>query len=64
MKSLKCQIVFTHDVCQIQEKLTLKTIGQAEIEDGLYHMYAYKKDSLIYSMLNEVVFKTAEKHDI
>jgi len=63
-KSLKCQFIFTHDVCQIQEKLTLKTIGQAEIKDGLYHMHGDKKDSLVNFVLNEVVFKTAEKLDV
>jgi len=63
-KSLKCQFVFTHDVYQIQEKLTLKTIGQAEIKDELYHMYADRKDSLVNSVHNEAIFKTAEKLDI
>jgi len=48
----------------VQERPTLKTIGQTEINDGHYHMHAYKKDSLVYSVLNEVVSKTAEKLDI
>ena len=42
----------------------MKTIGQVEIKDGLYHMHADKKDNLVYSMLNEVVFKTAENLDV
>ena len=37
---------------------------QAEIKDGLYHMHADRKDSLVNSVHNEVVFKTAKKIDI
>jgi len=63
-KYLKCQFVFTHDICQIQERITLKLIGQVEIKNELYHMHADKKNGLVNFVLNEVVFKTAEKLDI
>jgi len=46
--SLGCQLLFSQNACQIQEKTTLKMIGRAEIKNGLYQLCADKEDSLVF----------------
>jgi len=47
---LKCQLVFTHNTCQIQEKNSLRMIGQAEIQNGLYHLYVDEGNNFVYTL--------------
>ena len=50
ISSLNCQLVFTHNICQIQEKNSLRMIGQAEIQNGLYHLYVDEENNYVYTL--------------
>ncbi len=45
---LGCQLLFSQNACQIQEKTTLKMIGRAEIKNGLYQLCADKEENVVF----------------
>jgi len=57
ISALNCQLVFSHHICQIQEKNTFKMIGQAEIKDGLYRLIVFDCDNLVFSIHRNVCFE-------
>jgi len=65
MLSLKCQLVFTHNVCQIQEKDSLKMMVKPRFEmASTICMLIRKIYSLVYSLHNNESFESAHNLDI
>ena len=60
INSLKCRLVFTDNVCQIQVKCTSKMIGQADIVNGLYHLHTDEKESQIYFLREQESFEVVK----
>jgi len=58
--SLKCKLIFTDNVCQIQERSTSKMIGQANIVNGLYHLHTDKEENLICFLQEQGSFEVAK----
>ena len=56
--SLACQIIFSHNTCIIQERHSLKTIGSAEVRDGLYMLSSSCKVYVTCSSVNNMVVTT------
>ena len=57
--SLSCQLIFSPNHCLIQERHSLKTIGSAEVRDGLYMLTSSCKSHVPCSLVNNVVVTAA-----
>ena len=56
--SLACQLIFSHNTCLIQERHSLKTIGSAEVRDGLYMLSSSCNVSVPCSSVSNIVVTT------
>ena len=54
-KYLPYQLTFSHNLCLIQERHSLRTIGSTEVRDGLYMLNSSCKFSVPCSLVNNVV---------